>query len=209
MMSESFAARTEGLIARHGAELLRLAAASIDHGLSHGRPLPVSADDCAAELREPGASFVTLHRHGRLRGCIGTAEASQPLAVDVAGNGFAAAFLDGRFPPLSAFERQGLGISVSLLSPPAPLAFGDENDLLAQLRPFEDGVILSVEGRRALFLPQVWQQLGEPRLFLRQLKRKAGVPDDYWCRDVDAWRFICRSVASELANVSELGCIYP
>jgi AmmeMemoRadiSam system protein B/AmmeMemoRadiSam system protein A len=127
-------------------------------------------------LAQAGASFVTLTRADRLRGCIGSLEAVRPLGADVADNARGAAFRDPRFPALAAAEWAACRVEVSLLSAPKPLRFADEDDLLAQLRPGDDGVILEAGGRRATFLPQVWESLPEPRAFLRELARKAGLP---------------------------------
>ncbi len=192
-----FEAQTEALLAIHGETLLHLAASSVAHGLRYGLPLPVGITDQPVELQRPGAAFVTLKRHGQLRGCVGSAQAHRPLATDVAENAFAAGFCDTRFHPLSAEEVDGLTVSVSLLSPPAAIPFTSEGDLLDQLKPGEDGVILRVNSHRALFLPQVWQQLPQPRQFLEQLKLKAGLPAAFWSEDVRAWRFVCRSISSE------------
>ena len=129
-------------------------------------------------LAQAGASFVTLTRSGSLRGCIGSLEAARPLGDDVADNARGAAFRDPRFPALTAAEWPACRVEVSLLSAPRPLRFADEDDLLAQLRAGEDGVILEAGGRRATFLPQVWESLPEPRAFLRELARKAGLASD-------------------------------
>ena len=129
-------------------------------------------------LRPAGATFVTLTRDGGLRGCIGSLEAQRPLGTDVAQNAVAAAFRDPRFAPLSAAEWPGVRVEVSLLSAPKPLRFADEADLLAQLRPGEDGVILEYGGRRATYLPQVWETIPDKQVFMRELARKAGVADD-------------------------------
>jgi len=128
-------------------------------------------------LRQAGASFVTLTKDGALRGCIGSLHAERPLGADVAENAIAAAFRDPRFAPLTSAEWPGVRVEVSLLSAAKPLRFADEQDLLAQLRPGEDGVILECDGRRATYLPQVWQSIGDKRQFLRELARKAGLPD--------------------------------
>ena len=192
-----FAAGTRRLLDRHGETLLRTAAASIEHGLRNGEPLPVFAEDHPEELRNQGACFVTLSSEGRLRGCVGSAEAYRPLIEDVAENGFASAFRDSRFPMLAADERFSLRISVSVLSPPQPLCFIDEDDLLDRLRPGRDGLIIKANGRRALFLPQVWASLGQPREFLAHLKEKAGLGRDDWSPDISAWRFTAESVSTD------------
>ena len=142
----------------------------------------------AAWLDAPGASFVTLTSGrapgGALRGCIGSLEARRPLRADVEANAVAAALHDPRFAPLTARELDDTVVEVSVLSAPAALPVADEAELLARLRPGVDGVVLSACGRRATFLPQVWEQLPDPADFLARLRRKAGLPADYWGRDV-------------------------
>lgn len=171
------------------ATLLRLARESIAHGLRHGRPLPVDIDAYAESLRVPRATFVTLEEDGELRGCIGTLEAHQALAKDVADNAFNAAFRDPRFPPLRSEELDRLDIHISVLSPPAPMSFRDEADLIAQLRPGVDGVILHAPNHRGTFLPSVWESLPKAEEFLRHLKRKAGLPMDYWSPEIRVERY--------------------
>lgn len=168
--------RTESL----GPRLLTLARGAIAARL--GQATPGDTDD--ADLQAPGATFVTLTRDGRLRGCIGSLEAWRPLAADVRENACAAAFRDPRFPPLSADELLQTRVEVSLLTPATPLAFSSEAEALAQLQPGLDGVILECAGRRATFLPQVWEQLPEPRHFLARLKEKAGLAPDFWDPDL-------------------------
>jgi AmmeMemoRadiSam system protein A len=136
-----------------------------------------------------GATFVTLRRDGNLRGCIGTVEAWRPLADDVRANALAAAFRDPRFPPLQCVELERVAIEVSLLNPTEPLPPGHEDGLAATLRPGVDGVVLEHACRRATFLPQVWEQLPQPREFLRALKRKAGLAEDFWSDDVRVSRY--------------------
>ena len=129
-------------------------------------------------LAQAGASFVTLRRAGSLRGCIGSLEAVRPLGADVADNARGAAFRDPRFPPLTGEEWPQCRVEVSLLSTPKPLRFADEEDLLAQLRAGEDGVVLEADGKRGTFLPQVWEGLPDKRAFMRELMRKAGLGAD-------------------------------
>lgn len=142
-----------------------------------------------AALAEPGATFVTLTQGGELRGCIGTLQAHRPLGADVEHNALAAAFRDPRFRPLAVDEYALTRVEVSLLSAPTPFAVVDEADLLARLEPGLDGVVLSWRNRRATFLPQVWEALPDPRDFIAQLKRKAGLPADFWANDVRIERY--------------------
>jgi AmmeMemoRadiSam system protein B/AmmeMemoRadiSam system protein A len=140
-------------------------------------------------LDRAGATFVTLRRDGDLRGCLGSLEAERPLRDDVATNARAAAMRDPRFEPLTERELDGLSVEVSLLSPPRPLAFRDEDDLVRQLQAARDGVLLEVGVHRSTFLPQVWEQLPDAREFLRHLKAKAGLSPDFWSPDLRVSRY--------------------
>ncbi len=140
-------------------------------------------------LQRPRASFVTLKIHGHLRGCIGSLEARRSLFEDVCHNAVAAAFRDPRFEPLTPAELEELRIEVSILSEATPMDCYDERDALAQLRPGTDGLILEYGLHRATFLPQVWDELPQPAVFLRQLKRKAGLASDFWSDDVRLARY--------------------
>jgi len=157
-----------------GRTLLGIARASIGGSLSGKKQeLPDSP-----WLRQCGATFVTLTKDGQLRGCIGSLEPARPLGADVAENALGAAFRDPRFPALSAEEWPHCGVEVSLLTRPKPLRFADEADLLAQIHAGEDGLIIEADGRRGTFLPQVWEGLPDKRVFLKELIKKAGLPDD-------------------------------
>lgn len=169
--------------------LLDLAWGSIRQGLVAVAPSPVDPADYPEALRAPGACFVTLHRLGALRGCIGHLTACQPLVVDVAENAYAAAFRDPRFKPLQPAELDGLALDISVLTAPEPLRFRDEADLIAQLRPGLDGLILEEGGARGTFLPAVWESLPEPRHFLAELKCKAGLPSNHWSRHIKVSRY--------------------
>lgn len=162
----------------HQQRLLDLAKSSIQHGLQTGRPIKVNLADFPAELTEHRATFVTLHKHHQLRGCIGMLEAVRPLAEDIAENAFLAAFKDPRFPPLACDEFGELEIHLSLLTTAEPVSFTSEKDLVAQLQPGVDGLILEEGRRRGTFLPSVWEQLPQPEQFLRHLKQKAGLAPD-------------------------------
>ena len=156
-----------------GATLLQLARGAIE-----SRLLGSARSAEAPWLAQAGASFVTLTHGGALRGCIGSLQATRPLGVDVAENAMAAAFRDPRFPPVSSGEWPNCRVEVSLLSRPKALRFADEADLLDQIRADEDGIVLEADGRRATFLPQVWESIRDKRQFLRELARKAGLPAD-------------------------------
>lgn len=178
--------------------LLQLAEASIRHGLEHGRALQPELSDFDPLLCEPGASFVTLLREGELRGCIGSLAALRPLVEDVAENAYAAAFSDPRFYPLQAAELRGLEVHISLLSEDEPIHFSSQNDLIKQLRPGIDGLILEEGFRRGTFLPSVWEQLPDAREFLQHLKLKAGLPINYWSETLRVSRYTTHSFGTTL-----------
>jgi AmmeMemoRadiSam system protein A len=167
-----------------GRSLVRIARRAIGTELGEapgiGSEWAEAGDPAHPALEAPGATFVTLFRHGLLRGCIGSLEARRALGVDVRANAVAAAFGDPRFPCLVAHEFMDTSVEVSLLSASEAMTADGEQALLAQLRPGVDGVVLEIAGRRATFLPQVWDTLREPKEFLAELKRKAGLPIDFW-----------------------------
>jgi MEMO1 family protein len=132
-----------------------------------------------AWLRQAGATFVTLTKNGgALRGCIGSLQAARPVGIDVAENALGAAFRDPRFPAMTAQEWPQCSVEVSLLGAAKPIRFADEADLLSQIRAGEDGLILEHDGKRATFLPQVWESMNDKKLFLLELLKKAGLPAD-------------------------------
>lgn len=174
--------------------LLQMARAAIARQLELQLPAPdLQTLEAALEVEwnQPAACFVTLHEADtqRLRGCIGTLEADQPLAQAVTYFAQQAAFHDPRFRPLARAELAATEIEISVLSPLTPLRVGSEAELLQRLAPGVDGLWLKAGGRRATFLPQVWQQLPEPEQFVAQLKLKAGLSPDSWGQDFHWWRF--------------------
>ena len=171
--------------AEKGASLLQLARTEIAKQFWELMPAPPAQPWMA----EPGASFVTLTRHGDLRGCIGSLEAHRPLGQDVRENALAAAFRDPRFMPLSRVEFDEVRVEVSVLSPHEALVVGSEKDALDALRPGVDGVVFEYGNSRSTFLPQVWEQLPDPAEFLAHLKRKAGLPLDFWTEGVRLSRY--------------------
>jgi len=152
---------------------LRLARATIEADLA-GRsqdPAPVPA------LELPAGAFVTLHKAGHLRGCIGRMEADEPLWRVIVGMARAAAFGDPRFPPLKPDEWPQCELEISVLTPARPVAGPGEVEL------GRHGIVLHAAGRRAVFLPQVAAEQGWTlEETLTRLARKAGLPPDAWRR---------------------------
>lgn len=176
-----------------GRALVELARDAIDAAVAGHVPRRAPRDrHTEARLDAVGAVFVTLKEDGQLRGCIGSLEATRPLRDDVAANAVAAALHDPRFAPLTADELPHVDVEVSLLSAAEPMSAKNEAEALAALRPGVDGVVLEHDRHRATFLPQVWEQLASPRDFLAHLKRKAGLPADYWAPDLRLSRYTVR-----------------
>ncbi|MDA0262155.1 MAG: AmmeMemoRadiSam system protein B, partial [Proteobacteria bacterium] len=164
---------TDVLTENQRKQLLDVAARAISIGLKTGHRPKLDLRTFHPIFGRSAASFVTLTRDSRLRGCIGSPEAKRPLVADVAWNAFASAFEDRRFKPLSTEEFSELALSISLLSAPQPMTIEGEENLLAQLRPNIDGLTIQEGQRRATFLPQVWEQISDPVQFIRHLKTKA------------------------------------
>ena len=125
-----------------------------------------------------------MHRNQELRGCIGILEPLRPLAEDIAYNAWAAAFSDSRFMPVSASELDDLDIHISILGTPEEMDFTSEHDLVKQIRPGVDGLILEKGFNKGTFLPSVWDSLTDSREFLNHLKLKAGLPANYWSDNI-------------------------
>lgn len=162
---------------------------------------PVINRDGLVVAQQQGASFVSLHTHdtgpAQLRGCIGSLEPYRSLVDDVVDNARAAAFRDSRFPAVAMDELNYIRIDISVLSPAEPLQFQSETDLLSQLRPGVDGLILEEGFHRGTFLPVVWEQLTEPEEFLSHLKLKAGLPARHWSDAIQVLRYTTESFGEQ------------
>ncbi len=170
--------------------LLHLAREALELGVRGQKLPPLDWSSLPPRLREPGATFVTLTRDGRLRGCVGALEATQPLAEDVREHAIAAALYDYRFPPVTPAELPDIRLEVSYLTPLKPLQYSHPEDLPQLLRPGVDGVVLSDGLHKATFLPQVWNQLPDPEDFLSQLCLKMGAAPDLWRRrPLQVWTY--------------------
>ncbi len=159
-----------------GRVLLPLARSAIAAQLGVAQAAP----DDQPWLKQQGASFITVMRDQKLRGCIGTLRAHRALADDIKANAVAAAFRDPRFAPLNADELAAISLEISVLSALDSIQFADEPDALRQLRAGVDGVVFEYGHHTSTFLPQVWEGFKQPSEFLANLKYKAGLPPDFW-----------------------------
>jgi AmmeMemoRadiSam system protein A len=194
MPSAEPAPRGERWQERFGELLKDIARRSIAEGVRTGKPLAVDPEEFPPALRAKHASFVTLRRNGTLRGCIGTLEGNVPLVFGVAENAFKAAFRDPRFSPLAERDLSEIEIHISVLSPLERVEVSSESDLLAKLRPGVDGVVLRQGLQQGTFLPSVWEELPDAAQFVRQLKRKAGLPAEHWSDTLEVWRYTAESI---------------
>jgi AmmeMemoRadiSam system protein A len=152
--------------------LLDLARKAIENFLETGKELDV--DNVPEEIKKERACFVTLTKNGRLRGCIGNIEAFEPLYLDLIKNAIAAAFYDPRFEPVIKDELKDIEIEISVLGEIRKIG------QIGQIREGQDGVIMEKDGRRAVFLPQVWEELPTKEDFLKHLALKAGLSENDW-----------------------------
>ena len=171
--------------------LLTVARQALQAGQQSAVPLQVDSGDFARELSIPGAVFVTLTRDGALRGCVGSLEARAPLVQAVATAAYNAAYRDRRFDSPDADEIGQLEIEISLLSEMMPMTVSDRAELLQQLVPGQDGLLIEDRGMRATFLPKVWESMPRAEEFVAQLMQKAGLPATYWSPSIQCSRYHC------------------
>lgn len=186
--------------------LIHIASASLHFAAAHGgaRPNLVARGASSPALTAQRGVFVTIQQGSALRGCIGSPNPTHPLAGDVAINAVKAGFGDPRFAPLRPEELADMSIHISVLSPKSPIAFVGEEDLIAQLRPDRDGLVLREGARAALFLPSVWEQVPSPRDFVQQLKRKMGLGPEHVATAMTAERFEAESIGAAYVSPAEI-----
>lgn len=168
----------------HGAELVRYARARLREEL--GGPKAAAPEGCDA----PGATFVTMRwRDGRLQGCIGSLEPKRSLVDDVAHNAVAAAVHDLRAEAIALDDVDELDVELYVLSPLEPVPFADEASARAGFEPGKHGVVLAWRGRRATFLPSMWEHFDSTEELMAALKEKAGLAATFWRDDMNVWRY--------------------
>ncbi|HIH09132.1 MAG TPA: AmmeMemoRadiSam system protein A [Candidatus Diapherotrites archaeon] len=167
----------KGTIGEYAIQLCRRA---IGNFLENSTALSLAENEVPLKaLKEKKGCFVTLHKGGELRGCIGNIGANAALYESIARNAALAAFNDPRFAPLSAKEFPAIDIEVSVLSKPVALRYKSPQELLKKLNR-KKGVIICKGGRSATFLPQVWTHVKGKEQFLSELCMKAGLGSDGW-----------------------------
>lgn len=179
----------EQLGAEDAAVLLDIAQSTLSAALRGVGPVKPALADLPPVFTQRRGMFVTLLANGRLNGCVGTMEGTEPVAHEVARLALSAAFEDDRLPPLRIGADGELTIKVSLLSPMRPLAVGSMSELAATVRPRYDGVLVEAGWYRGVFLPAVWEQLPDPWDFLDRLWHKAGLAPGAWPLGLRVHRF--------------------
>ncbi|HZT75428.1 MAG TPA: AmmeMemoRadiSam system protein A [Vicinamibacterales bacterium] len=161
--------------------LLQLARDAI---VAHVTGAPMPATEPPEVFARPGGVFVTIHKRGDLRGCIGHIDATDPLGVVVPRSAVAACSSDPRFPGITPAELDAIDLELSLLGPLEPIAGPDEIDI------GRHGLLVEKGWHRGLLLPQVATEWGwDAPMFLAQTCRKAGLPFDAWREGARIWRF--------------------
>jgi AmmeMemoRadiSam system protein A len=176
--------------------LLRLARESIGAAVCHKTRKPTDGlkGQATAHLREARGAFVTLHKEGELRGCVGIVMAVQPLDATVWEMARAAAVEDTRFSPVTEAEVDSLELEISVLSPMFEIA--PEEVVVGR-----HGLMVSYGNHRGLLLPQVAPEWGWDReTFLAQSCRKAGLAPDSWKKGAKIEAF-----TAEVFGEKELG----
>lgn len=182
----------EAMTPEQGRELTRWARESIREALGGPDAEPPFGPWC--ERR--GATFITLRaKDGDLHGCVGSLEPRRRLITDVRENALAAAFDDPRALPIELADVDDLAVEVSVLSPLERIPVRDEGDAIAKLARLRGGVVLRFGGRRATFLPQMWERIPDPEEFVAQLKCKASLAADFWSDDMEVWHYTVEKFA--------------
>lgn len=173
--------------------LLDLARKSIHYHFDNKAYLPIHAEDYSKNLQKRRACFVTLRKQQVLRGCIGGLEANQALVYEVVERACDAAFHDPRFYPVKREEFAQLHIHISVLGQLHQMEISDRKELLQQIRPHYDGLVVEDGTNRGTFLPAVWEALPDPEKFVEQLMCKADLPPDHWSPNIRVYRYNCTS----------------
>ncbi len=163
----------EGLTEDEKSSLHKIAITAIKKRLNN--EAPAKPDAATDTLNEKRGAFVSLHKHGQLRGCIGYVHAVKPLAETINDMASAAAFQDPRFPPLKEDELSDLDIEISVLTPMKQIKD------ITEIEVGKHGLMMIKGPYSGLLLPQVATQYNWDRqTFLSQTCNKAGLPVDAW-----------------------------
>ncbi|MEM2918242.1 MAG: AmmeMemoRadiSam system protein B [Candidatus Altiarchaeota archaeon] len=169
--------------------LLNLARKTLESYLSTGIKPYINETEISENLKMKQGCFVTLKKSDQLRGCIGHILPQVPLYECVIENAINAALHDPRFTEVRYDELKDIKIEISVLSLPKILQYSFDEDLLNKLTPYEDGVVLKFGSRQSTYLPQVWEQIPDKKIFLSSLCLKGGMPEDCWRKGVEVYTY--------------------
>jgi len=162
----------KNLTAEERKELLSIARDAVTHSFKGNK---FAAKSGLEGLQLKGGVFVTIHKKGNLRGCIGVFTSEKPLYETVATMAKAAAFKDPRFSPLEQSEIADIDFEISVLSPLK------EIEKMEEIEIGRHGIYITKGLSRGVLLPQVAKEYGwDVETFLEQTCRKAGLPPDAW-----------------------------
>lgn len=159
-------------------ELVKLARKTIEEFFRTGK-IEIKSSD---KFQKPRGVFVTIYSYPEheLRGCVGFIEPEYPLYEAVQRAAIESAFHDRRFEPLEREELKEVVFEVSILTYPELIQVKNPKEYLKKIVPRKDGLIIEYGVRRALLLPQVWEQIKDKKEFLETLCWKAGLTPDMW-----------------------------
>ena len=177
--------------------LMQIAQESLVKAVKHHKHYSPSRSSFPEDLFDKGAVFVTLHKNGELRGCIGNILPTLSVAQGIANNAYAAALEDNRFSPVTEDELPEITFSISLLTNFERINYINEQDVLKQIKSGKDGIVIRDGNRQGVFLPAVWEQLRDKTEFFKQLKIKAGMNPNYWNNGIKVYRFRAVEITDE------------
>jgi AmmeMemoRadiSam system protein A len=176
--------------ARHNKDTItKIVTKALEEAVLDNNKYTPKRDDYANVMFNKGASFVTLEKNNKLRGCIGSIFPTTSIAEDLAKNTYLAALHDSRFNPVVKEELKDITFKVSLLTGLEKFEFSSYDDLLKQIKPKTDGILIKDGKRQGVFLPAVWDDIPNKKDFLTELKIKAGLSPTYWSDDIEVFRF--------------------
>ncbi|MBU1026847.1 MAG: AmmeMemoRadiSam system protein A [Candidatus Margulisbacteria bacterium] len=162
--------------------LVKLARKTIETYIKEGKIITVPAD-ISGEMKQKAGVFVSIHKNGQLRGCIGTFKpTTQSVAEEIIRNAIEASTQDPRFNPIQADELDDLEIKVDVLTDPAPI------ESVKDLDAKKYGVIVVSGAKRGLLLPDL-PGVNTPEEQIEICKKKAWIDDD---EPINLFRFEVR-----------------
>lgn len=181
----------------YGSHLREIAKISLEKAVKYKKRYSPSRASFPEVIFDKGATFVTLHKNGELRGCIGSILPSMSVAQNVSDNAYAAAMEDSRFSPVKEDELSELTYSIALLSGFEKIEYADEQDVLKKIRQGRDGIVIRDGNRQGVFLPSVWKEIADKTEFFKKLKIKAGMNPNYWNNRINVYRFRTVEITDE------------